>query len=85
MAQEPNLIRGDDSQAFHDVVYVVGNHRTECVHRRFQNIAVDGTHFYRLTVFDEHVFVQVLVIFVRLHRFQAGKPPVHRRIAAERR
>ena len=55
-------------QRTHSQVQVVADDAAERLHRAVQDVAVDVAHLGGLADLDEHVFQQVLVLFVHFHQ-----------------
>ena len=57
---------GDDRKHLHDDVQVVGDDRSESVHRAGQDVGINVTHLDGLMDLDEHIFQQILVFLIQL-------------------
>ena len=71
-------------EGFHHAVEVVRDDRSERVHHARKNFCGDGGHLNGLLVFGEHVFEQVLIVFVIIEDLRALHALHHHFVGTER-
>ena len=57
---------GDDGEHFHDNIQIVGDHRSKGIHGAAEDAGIDIGHFNGLFKFDDHIFQQILILFIKL-------------------